>query len=417
MKKHPWLPLRGSIIGLAIFCIFVFLTVGCANKAQQKPLPQQQSKLPQQQLALTQQRTVAIKRVWPGEFDKQQAILLTWPSDVYNRGDRPVYPVTINLVKALAQYIPVYMVAANNDEVAKIKNLLSQSGYSGKNVKYLIVNHYSIWARDIGPLFVKNNNRLQVVNFGFNNYSRDGNPVYVNTESQVDKLTARQLGVPVINSSLVTEGGGIESNGRGTLMTTESVALARNPKMTKQQIESEYKRVLGVSKVIWLKKGLTEDDMITTGHINEIARFANPSTILLARILPEDRYANKYSQGSYLNMEENYRILQKATDQNGKPFNIIRIPMPPTLYAEAAKEGLNPPPVRSYLNYAVTNGAILMQTYWKPNRSSTVKATEDQVKRSLQKVFPGRKIIGIDSENVNLWGGGIHCITQHMPAE
>ena len=229
----------------------------------------------------------------------------------------------------------------------------------------------------------------------------------------MDRLAAEQLNLPVIKANLISEGGAIESNGRGTLMTTESVALSRNPQMSKEQIEKEYQRVLGVKKVIWLKKGLAEDDHITNGHINEIARFANPNTIFLAQILPKDRYTNNITEESYLRMEENIQILQNSTDQDGKPFRIIRIPMPPTLYGRADEAGRIP--VRSYLNYAATNGAVLMQTYWQPGRSETLKTTENQVKDTLQKAFPGRRIIGIDAENVNRWSGGLHCITQHMP--
>lgn len=302
------------------------------------------------------------------------------------------------------------------DEITQIKTLLKSKGYTGTNLHCYVINHLSIWTRDVGPIFIKDNqNRLNVVNFGFNNYSRDGSQYYISTESQVDKLVAQYLKLPVINTNLISEGGAIESNGRGTLMVPESVALKRNPSMTKLQIENEYKRVLGLKKVIWLKKGLAEDDAITSGHINEFARFADPNTILLASILPGDRYLNATSQESYRRLEENYNILVKSTDQDGKPFRIIRIPMPPTLYSQPDSSGNIP--VRSYLNYALTNGAVLMQSYIKPGRPATVSTTEAQVKGIFKNVFPGRNVIGIDAENVNLWGGGIHCITQHMPAQ
>jgi agmatine deiminase len=357
----------------------------------------------------------SISCVFPGEFEKQQAIWMMWPSEVYNLNNRPVNPVMVSIIKALTPYIQVNIMSVSDEEVIQIKGLLKKGGCSSNNVHYYIINHQSIWARDVGPIFVKDShNRLSIVDFGFNNYSRYGNEDYIKQEGQVDKRIAEALGLPVINTKLISEGGAIESNGQGTLMTTESVALKRNPELTKQQIEDEYKRVLGVRKIIWLKKGLAEDDEITSGHINEIARFADANTILLAQIMPEDRYANSVSQNSYLRLEENYKILENSSDQDGKPFRIIRIPMPPTLYQEANDTGKIP--VRSYLNYAVTNGAVLMQTYWKPGQSSTLKTTEDQVKVILQNVFPQRDIIGIDAENVNLWGGGIHCITQHMPA-
>lgn len=357
-----------------------------------------------------------VSYLYPGEFEKQQAVWLQWPSEVYNAGSRPVYPAVINIIKALDPYIRVNLLARSKEEVSQIKDLLKEYGYAGNNVQYRVVNHFSIWARDVGPIFVKDaNNRLSVVNFGFNNYGRGGDPYYIDVEGRVDLHTARQLKLPVINTNLISEGGAMESNGRGTLMLTESVAFNRNPDLTRSQIENEYKRVLGVKKIIWLKKGLAEDDRITGGHINEFARFADPNTILLARVLPEDRRAGATARDSHLRLEENYRILLNSTDQDGKPFRIIRIPMPPTLYGEPDSTGKTP--LRSYLNYAVTNGAVLIQTYWKPGRPNTLKATEEQVREIFGRVFPGREIIGIDAENVNLWGGGIHCITQHMPAD
>ncbi|MDP4182227.1 MAG: agmatine deiminase family protein [Bacillota bacterium] len=353
---------------------------------------------------------------FPAEFEKQQAIWMQWPSEVYNQGSHPVNPVIINIIKAFDPYIRVNVMARDAAEIVQIKNLLKSSGYNGTNAHFYEINHYSIWTRDVGPIFVKNNlNKLNVVDFGFNNYSRDGDTVYINTENAVDRLVAQKFNLPVINTRLISEGGAIESNGKGTLMVTESVALKRNPSMTKQQIENEYKRVLGVKKIVWLKKGLAEDDRITSGHINEIARFSSPNTILLAQVLPNDRYVDSYSNESYLRLEENYNILRNSTDQDGKPFRIIRIPMPPTVYQRPNEEGKIP--IRSYLNYAVTNGAVLMQTYWKPGLSSALRDTENGVKDIFKGVFPNRNIIGINAENVNLWGGGIHCITQHMPAE
>ena len=353
---------------------------------------------------------------FPAEFEKQQAIWMQWPSEVYNQDEYPVNPVIINIMKTFEPYIRVNVMVCSNDEIIEIENMLKDSGYSGTNIHFYVINHLSIWTRDVGPIFVKDSkDKLNVVDFGFNNYSRDDSQDYINVEGQIDKHVAKLCKLPVVGTKLISEGGAIESNGQGTLMTTESVILKRNPGMTKQQIEDEYKRVLGVKKIIWLKKGLAEDDHITSGHIDEIARFTDPNTILLAQILPGDRYVNADSRESYLRLEENYNILRNATDQDGKPFNIIRVPMPPTIYQKPNDTGRIP--IRSYLNYAVTNGAVIMQTYWKPGLSSELKQTEDSVKDILRSAFPGRDIIGIDAETVNLWGGGIHCITQHMPAD
>ena len=114
---------------------------------------------------------------FPGEFEKQQAIWLQWPSEVYNINDYPVNPVIINIIKALTPYIKVNLIAKNTAEIIHIKDLFRKNGFSGSHVHFYIVNHRSIWARDVGPLFVKDHqNRLYVVNFGFNNYSRGGDP-------------------------------------------------------------------------------------------------------------------------------------------------------------------------------------------------------------------------------------------------
>ncbi len=413
---------RYSTIVLASVCAFGLLVAGVWNYTQNsgrnqnsKNNPNNKSDYQYSKLGLDGGSGPLTYR-FPAEFEKQQAIWMQWPSEVYNQGARPVNPVIINIMKAFDPYIRVNVMARSDDEIAEIRNMLKNGGYSGANIHFYAINHLSIWTRDVGPIFIKDSqNKLNVVDFGFNNYSRDGSQDYINVESQVDKLVAQLYKFPVVDTKLISEGGAIESNGQGTLMTTESVVLKRNPGMTKQQIEDEYKRVLGLKKIIWLKKGLAEDDSITSGHINEIARFTDPNTILLAQILPGDRYTNADSNESYLRLEENYNILRNATDQDGKPFRIIRVPMPPTIYQKPGDTGKIP--IRSYLNYAVTNGAVIMQTYWKPGLSGELKQTEDGVKDVLRGVFPGRDVIGIDAENVNLWGGGIHCITQHMPAD
>ncbi|MGE5379908.1 MAG: agmatine deiminase family protein [Methylocystaceae bacterium] len=395
MRKVKWLAL------LLTTSILMLNTWACQKKSPTKPLNYNYSG----QASLR----------FPGEFEKQQAIWLMWPSSIYDSNDRPVSPVMVQIIKGLAPFTTVNIMAASNDEISSIDKALSASGVNSKSVKYYVISHASIWARDVGPIFVKGpGNQLRVVNFGFNNYSRGGSPDYVENEALVDVRTANLLGLPIINSPLISEGGAIESNGQGTLMTTESVVLRRNPNLSKQQIAAEYGKVLGIKKMIWLKKGLAEDDQITTGHINEIARFADPHTVLLAQILESDRYASPTAQESYRRLEENYRILQGATDQDGRPLKIIRLPMPPTLYAEANTTGKIP--VRTYLNYALTDGAVLVQTYWHPGRAEILKTTEAQVLKQFAKIFPGRKVIGVDSENINQWGGGIHCVTQHMPA-
>lgn len=354
-------------------------------------------------------------KVMPGEFEEQEAIWVMWPSDIYNDNESPVDEAMTDIVRKLAPHVLVNIMAANDSESAQIRKLLKLPGDSCSRVHYFIIPHQSIWTRDVGPLFVKDKNgRRCVVDFRFNNYGRNGDPYYIANEGQVDDRAAELLRMPVVSSSLVSEGGSIESNGKGTIILTEAVALKHNPGLTREQIEKEYKRVLGARKIIWLKNGLAEDK-ITGGHVDEFARFADPRTILLAEVLPQDLYSSSVARLSHKNLEENYRILVKAVDQDNNPFKIIRVPMPPTLYQETESDSA--PTVRSYLNYVITNGAVLVQTYWKPGRSEVLKKTEEEALDTFSKVFPGREVIGIDTENINRWGGGIHCVTQHMPAD
>ena len=354
--------------------------------------------------------------IFPAEFERQQAVWLQWPEGQYMTGDQSVIPAFLSIIKALQPHIMVNIMSNSNDEIATIQSLLQENGSSGKNnISYYIINHFSIWARDVGPFFVKNRaNRLAVADFGFNNYGKGASHNFIDVESNIHKSVAKILGIPLVPTELISEGGAVESNGNGTIMLTESVALNRNPKMTKAQIENEYKCVLGAKKVIWLKQGLAEDDLITKGHIDEIARFADSGTILLAQVLPDDAYTNSTSYASYLRMEDNYDILRRSTDQNGRPFQIVRIPMPPTLYQVTDETGKIP--VRSYLNFVVTNGAVLIPSYWHPGRSDRLKTVEDQVIKTFRSLFSGREVIAVNVESINFWGGGIHCVTQQMPA-
>lgn len=351
--------------------------------------------------------------IYPGEFDPQQAVWLMWPSDIYTYSSQPVERAMAAIIEKLAGHIRVNLMINSDSETHRVQNRFKADGFSGENVYFYKVRHQTIWARDVGPSFVKNNGQLQVVNFAFNNFGRRADLDYIRSESLVDVRSADLFELPVQNSSLISEGGSIESNGRGTIITTEAVALKRNPGMTKEQIEHEYQRVLGVKKVIWLHEGLAEEDGITGGHVDEMVRFADPHTILLAQVLPADRDSNEISRESHEHLEDNYRLLCNESDQDGQPFQIIRLPMPPTLYGELNR--LNDVPVRSYLNFAISDRVVLMPVYWKPGRSTALQASDQHVQAILQGIFPGREVVGIDVESINHWGGGIHCVTQHMP--
>ena len=269
----------------------------------------------------------------------------------------------------------------------------------------------------------------------------------------VDSQMAVAEGAVIQKTDVVHEGGAIEVNGKGTLILCEATVFQRNPGLEKEYIETEFKRVLGVSKIIWVKKGLADDPLHffrritgnywgggTGGHTDEFVRFANANTIMLAWVNEEEKDLNSVNKMNYERMSENLSILEQATDQDGKPFNIIKVPLPDLVTkkilardnvdsteitfdiplksfipSERPKTGdtLLRVPASSYMNYLVTNGLVILPTYVQMGSSA---AKEEEVRNIFQQQFPNRKIVFLDFIMQNWSGGGIHCSTQQQPA-
>jgi agmatine deiminase len=224
--------------------------------------------------------------------------------------------------------------------------------------------------------------------------------------------------------------------------------------MTKAAMESEYHRLLGVKKVIWLKHGLLEDShtflgpldtntnakaytvVTTNGHVDEFARFINDSTILLANVDGKD-LEDPIAKENHKRMEENFKILSESTDQDGNPFNIIRMPLSETIlttmspgdyvydyiktldYLDGSQfpsgDTITVVAAASYLNFIITNKVIVGQKYWREGMPEEFKRRDEEAKTILQGVFPNRAVVMLDAVAVNLGGGGLHCISMHQP--
>jgi agmatine deiminase len=207
-------------------------------------------------------------------------------------------------------------------------------------------------------------------------------------------------------------------------------------------LEAEYKRVLGIKKIIWLKGGAVNDDKAqkgilpcgvygggTGGHIDEICRFVNAHTILLAEQSTGKSECDSLAQINFDRLEENYKILQSATDQDGMPFDIIRIPAAPFLYdtiivrdqdtsffAGSHKgQTIKVLIASSFLNFIIANGIVLIPKYYKEGDPLSIKEKDEEVIKIFRNVFAGRKIIQIDVRELNYGGGGMHCATTHQP--
>jgi agmatine deiminase len=382
---------------------------------------------------------------FPAEFEPHEFIWLTWTDEVYMSG-KPTDAVVLQIIQALSPFVKVRVVVESQRQLGKVKRILKGKHIAEEQIAYTIIPKNNRWMRDMGPIFLQGDKgSLKIVDFNYSFYGElpTSHP-YAKEVERIDRLIARQLGLPLTKTDLVSEGGDREFNGKGTMMAVEAVELQRNPGKTREQIEKELVKVLGQKKLVWLKQGPAEDDKssrgplpgnlytatVTGGHIDEFCRFVDANTIVLAEVSGEERDANPISRISYERLEENYRILCEARDQNGKPFRILRVPVANHIEAEyKAKKGDSQyfggiktgEKIRyilsaSYLNFLVTNGVVLVQAYWKPGRPASTRVKDETAKRVLQEAFPDRKVVQINAEDINHGGGGIHCITQQQPA-
>ena len=393
----------------------------------------------------------------PAEYDEQIAVWLIWPPVDHLRSYSNE-KVTLELIDALVNKEKVFVATANDSLYKRAKaNIPSEYMDDGK-VELLQIPSEELWVRDMGPNFVElTNGKKAIVDFGFNAWGyTDSNAMddYTIRMEKFDEAVAELRGLPLIQTDLISEGGDREVNGKGVLMVTEIVEKGRNPEMTLQEMETEFERVLGIEKTIWLKEGLKEDDhtfrgiitlenrkpaytaVTTNGHIDEYARFVNDSTILLASVKPED-LDDPIAVENHKRMEENYEILKKATDQNGKPFTIVRMPLPKLILgtmkpgdsvydfiSELEYEDGSVFPkgqevtviaAASYLNFLITDEVVIGQKYYSEGMDEEVKERDQEAEQILQQLFPKRSIVMINPLAVNFGGGGIHCITMNEP--
>lgn len=390
--------------------------------------------------------------VMPAEFEAIDSIWMAYP--VYeNMQGRPSQTVQAEMIRALAPHVPIDLLVQDEIERQQVERWLAQMQFPSDRVRLHIVPHTDIWMRDMGPIFLKNSEgKMKIADFGFNTWSySDAVSEIATIDESVDRLVARELEFPIVRSSLISEGGNREFNGKGTIMVTEAVELQRNPGMTQAEIEAELKRVFNIQKVIWLKQGLADDDLsykgklpgdiftvlTTGGHIDEFARFVDPHTILLAQVTPQERDTDPIARITSDRMEENFRILRSATDEEGKPFKIVRMPIPVPIYemmdsndevykllkdltyedGTVISEGSTIKTIlaASYLNYVVANDVVLIPAYWQEGRPESFKQKDRAAQQIFQQVFPDRQIVQINPENINAGGGGMHCIVQQMP--
>lgn len=341
--------------------------------------------------------------IMPAEWETHTATWLAWP---HNASDWPgkfsVVPwVFVDIIRHLAQDELVNVLVNDETTARKATRMLEKHGANLAAVQFHIVPTDRIWTRDSGPIFVKDGaGKLAITNWHFNAWAKYDNWT---KDDLVPDAAAKALKLkqvkPVAGKPrrrVVLEGGSIDVNGAGILLTTEECLLSevqqRNPGLSREEIEQVLADNLGIRRVLWLKNGIAGDD--THGHVDDLARFTDKNTIVIAS---ED----DPSDANYENLRENLDLLRSMKNLQGKPFHVVPLPMP----APVVFEGQRLP--ASYANFYIANGKVLVPTFNDPNDRVALNI--------LQELFPKRRVIGIHCLDL-VWGlGTLHCMTQQQP--
>jgi agmatine deiminase len=334
----------------------------------------------------------------PAEWEPHTGTWLTWPHNLETWPDQDMKQVEsdyLQIVKAVAQVEQAHILVQDKSAEEAINNKLLANDVNMNQVFLYDIPTNDSWIRDYGPNFLvreKDNRREVAINdWDFDSWGRK---YKWELDDLVAGFIAEHLEFPKFKPKIVLEGGAIEVNGLGTCLTTDSCLLNpnRNGGIRRERMEEFLKNYLGASKFIWLNGNLEGDD--TDGHIDNLARFVNPTTIICS-LEENERDSN------FLGLMQNYERLQAAKDQDGKPFQIIPLPMPG--YVGSTKERLP----ASYANFYIMNNTVLVPEYDHPN--------DEKALEIITPLFPERNIIRIPCKTL-IWGlGGIHCLTQQQP--
>jgi agmatine deiminase len=338
----------------------------------------------------------------PAEWEPHEATWLGWPHEVTDwPGKFAAIPWAFaEIVRHLSRVERVFLLVENRQAQSRVGSILKKAGANLDAVDFFIAPTDRGWMRDSGPICV----RTKSGEVAFNNFQFNGWAKYPNHKkdaavvSKVNKKLKRKLWQPLYKGRRVfLEGGSIDINGRGTLLTTEECLLSRvqerNPGFTKQDYAEVFREYLGVTNVLWLKNGIAGDD--THGHVDDLARFVNPSTVVT--IVESDS-----KDANYAPLQENFALLKTMKDQDGKPLQVETLPMPAPVYFDDFRLPA------SYANFYIANKLALVPTFNDSNDRVALN--------TLARLLPDREVVGIPCRDLVLGLGTIHCMTQQQPA-
>jgi agmatine deiminase len=327
----------------------------------------------------------------PAEWEPHEATWIAWP---HNKDDwpgrfAPIPWVYCEIIRKLADVEKVRVLVQDGDSVRRAQRMLRKCGANLHNVKFFPIPTNRVWTRDYGPLFVKNSTgETGITNWNFNAWAKYDDWTLDNA---VNSQLIERLKFRAWEPGLVLEGGSIDVNGEGVLMTTEECLLspiqARNPHLTRSEVERALQDYLGIERVLWLQDGIVGDD--THGHIDDLARFVAPDTVVIATESNE--------------ADENFPILKRNREiMDGHALRVVELPMPAPLFFEGRRLPA------SYANFYIANDLVLVPTFNDPNDRVALD--------TLASVFPTRTVNGIHAVEL-VWGlGTLHCLTQQQPA-
>ncbi len=338
----------------------------------------------------------------PAEWEPHRATWLSWPHnpDTWPGKFAAMLPAYVQMVAALACSEPVYINVNNATMEAEARVHLREAVARG-DIRFHHIATNDAWIRDHGAIFVHTSDpatpatppSLTAVNWEYNAWGGKYPPY--DLDNQVAARMAQVLGVDVCDGGMVLEGGSVDVNGQGVLLTTEACLLNpnRNPHLSRAAIEQHLQDWLGVHTILWLGDGIVGDD--TDGHVDDLTRFVSPDTVVTA---VEDDPADM----NYAPLRENLRRLHTMREQYGIPRHIVELPMPPAVVYEGERLPA------SYANFYIANHVLLLPCFDHPR--------DQQAQQILQQCFPTREIVGINCTDL-VWGlGAFHCLTQQVPA-
>ena len=337
----------------------------------------------------------------PAEWEPHAATWLSWPHEKTDWPGKfaPVPWVYADIVRHLSQVERVRILVEGPTQERAIRRMLTCAGANLSAVDFFHVPTNRGWIRDFGPIFVRNDkNGIAATNWHFNAWAKYDD--WKKDDAANDKLARKlkwKMWAPTYRERrVVLEGGSIDVNGLGTMLTTEECLLspiqARNPGVTREELETIFRDYLGVTNILWLKNGITGDD--THGHVDDLARFVNPTTVVTV-------VENDPSDANYKALQENLALLREMKDQEGRSLRVETIPMPEPVYFDGQRLPA------SYANFCIANKLVLVPTF-NDARDATVLT-------KLAALCPKRKVVGISCRDLVLGLGTLHCMTQQEP--